>query len=226
MTSHFVSVPVVALTLVALILSCLTSISLPKMDSIAIAQTVFSNGSQVTVQTNGTNISNGTSIERIDEIKFGIWTACVYNQDEKTRLCNINATYNIVIVEANHTVTHLIDSPISHALAFEPVCTGFILAAFLFSFSVREKYVAIAFWFSASATILGLIFLGLNIGVLMLVHKGMSKLPSHSQTLPGIGFYLSIGVVVLIGLAAIVAFLGRNSGFKRLLLSGVPLKNV
>lgn len=66
-TPHFICIPAAVVIFIALVLSIMTSLSLPVIDALPIVQTTFNNGSLVISKTNATY--NASNLQNVEEIK-------------------------------------------------------------------------------------------------------------------------------------------------------------
>jgi len=224
MISPILQVPIVFIIFTALILSILTSISVPIIHVLPIAKANFSNAtSPVMIQTPISTRNN----QPLQEIRFGLWGICYYNQ---VRVRNSNGTslngtcitgtlgdpYNGTLVDSKESPpTNLPQSLITRGLAFEPVGTVVIFVLLLFSLFIRrdtEVRVAISFWISVVAGILTLATLGLNTAILVKIHNELNLV--QAQTTPGTSIWLNTATAILILFAAILLFLGSRQGDK------------
>jgi hypothetical protein len=191
-------IPGVLFLVCALVLSFLVSVSLPFLPAMDIVRTHFGGG-QVQAGSVG-----------IEQVRFGIWSACYYDQkDDRTCLPSAHA-YSFEITNPKQTVTAFIDSSWTRGLAVHPVATAVTFLALLLSLSTHITVTLIASLMSFLAALLTLIAFAIDIALFALVKHEMNKLEIGASTITAPGFWMTFVAFILLLLAGCTVCFGRR----------------
>ncbi|KAF5375443.1 hypothetical protein D9615_007976 [Tricholomella constricta] len=183
----------------ALVLSFLTSISLPYLTAIDIARTHFGNGVIETGQ------------QGMVELRFGVWAPCYYDQEEQRTCAKAGHGYKIGISNEDKTANVLIGSSWTRGLAIHPVATGVTFLAFAMSFSQHVTVTLVASLTSFLAAFITLIAFAVDIALFAYLKHQVNKLPKiEAKTSPGAGFWMTLASFILLLLAGCTICFGRR----------------
>jgi len=168
---------------VAAILSLLVTISVPYIRTFDAVRTYF-----------GGSVS-GTS-NAINELRLGIWGFCDRAASNGNWICdNTGLAYAYQIQGQANGTTVTIGKSWTRGLVMSAVSTGFIILAFIASFSKHHIIAALLSWWSAFVT---LIYMAINIALYAYVHSKMKKLGALENTNMGNGFWMSLATFVIL----------------------------
>ncbi|KAG5643121.1 hypothetical protein DXG03_001547 [Asterophora parasitica] len=183
----------------ALILSFLTSISLPFLPALDITRTQFSSGVIETGQ------------KGLTEVRFGVWAPCYYDEDGSRTCAKAGHGYKFGISNQEKTANVIIGSSWTQGLAVHPVATGATLIAFALSFSQHATVTLITSLTSFLAAFLTLIAFAIDIALFAYLKHQVNKLPNvNAKTSPGAGFWMTLVTFVLLLLAGCTVCFGRR----------------
>lgn len=192
-------IPGIIFLFCALVLSFLTSISLPFLTGLDIVRVHF--GSPA--------LATGNSA--VDQLRFGVWAPCAY-QTDGTRLCaDAHNAYSVSIFNGDKTSTVTIGSSWTRGLAIHPVATAVTFVAFLFSFSSHVTITLVASLLSFLAAVITLIAFACDIALYAFVHhevKNVNGINANTNTAPG--FWLTFVSLILLLLAGCTVCFGRR----------------
>ncbi|KAK0189854.1 hypothetical protein F5146DRAFT_1139349 [Armillaria mellea] len=190
-------IPGIVFLFCALVLSVLTSISLPYLTGLDIARTTVVNAGSV-------------AGEGVKQIRLGIWAACSY-QTNNARTCgDASHGYTLFIQNAARTETVDIGSSWTRGLACpSPAAVTFI--AFLMSFSQHITVTLFASLMSFLAAFLTLVAFACDIALLAYLKHQVNKLNDlDPSTKAGPGFWLTFVSLILLLLAGCTVCFGRR----------------
>ncbi|KAF8182945.1 SUR7/PalI family-domain-containing protein [Pholiota molesta] len=192
-------IPASVLLLVALVLSLLVSLSLPFLPTLDIVRVlVADNGAQA-------------SIEAMNNIRLGIWTACAYALDGTHACGEQKLGYEVIFVNIFNTADFEIIQPSwTRGLVVHPIATGFIFVAFFVSFSERMTANLVAFFMSSFAALITLVAFAFDIALFVHVRNAIKDLDAGASTEIALGFWLTFVSYVVVNMASAGFFFGRR----------------
>ncbi|KAF8064211.1 actin cortical patch SUR7/pH-response regulator pali [Lyophyllum atratum] len=190
-------IPGILFLTAALVLSFLTSVSLPFLSSLDIARTHF--GTPV-IQTTGQEFTN---------IRFGIWAPCYYNKNDERTCFKASHGYEIAISNVEKTADIIIGSSWTRGLAVHPVATGVTFIAFLMSFSQHVTVTLVASLTSFLAALITLIAFAIDIALFAYLKHQVNKIP-NVQGKTTAGFWMTLASFILLLLAGCTVCFGRR----------------
>ncbi|KAH9037649.1 hypothetical protein EDB85DRAFT_589917 [Lactarius pseudohatsudake] len=185
----------------AFILSLLVSISLPGIPTVDIARTHFTGGATPHVSTN---------TESIEQIRFGIWAYCTYDDQTGDRTCvGPGHGYTVHLLSASKNIT--IGPGATRGLAVHPVAAGVTFVALLCSFSSHVTLVLIASLLSFLAALLTLIAFAIDLSLYVIVRDRVNNLDSVSaRSVAAPGLWMTLVSLILLLLAGCAVYFGRR----------------
>jgi len=191
-------IPGIIFIFCAFVLNFLTSISLPYLTALDIARTHFGNGVQQQGQ------------DGIQQLRFGIWAPCYYNQNDDKTCFSAGHGYSIQIQNQQKSQTVTITSSWTRGLAVHPVAAAVTFVALLLSFSQHITVTLVASLMSFLAAILTLIAFAIDIALFVYVRHEFDKFLDGSKTKTGPGFWLTFVSLILLLLGGCTVCFGRR----------------
>ncbi|GLB44587.1 putative SUR7/PalI family protein [Lyophyllum shimeji] len=192
-------IPGVLFLAAALVLSFLTSISLPYLPAIDIARTHF-----------GTQVIQSEQ-QAFTDIRFGVWAPCYYDEKEDRTCFKAAHGYKISISNQEKTANVIIGSSWTQGLAVHPVAAGVTFIAFLMSFSQHVTVTLAASLTSFLAAFITLIAFAIDIALFAYLKHQVNKLPDvNGNTTAGAGFWMTLASFILLLLAGCTVCFGRR----------------
>lgn len=190
-------IPGIVFLFCALVLSVLTSISLPFLTGLDIARTTVSAG-----KVDG---------QGVDQIRLGIWAACSYETNGDRTCGDASHGYTLFIQNSAGTETVDIGSSWTRGLAVHPVAAVVTFIAFLMSFSQHVTITLFASLMSFLAAMLTLIAFACDIALYAFLKHQVDKLTDLDPTTKtGPGFWLTFVSLILLLLAGCTVCFGRR----------------
>ncbi|KII91051.1 hypothetical protein PLICRDRAFT_28890 [Plicaturopsis crispa FD-325 SS-3] len=202
--SRIFCIPGILFLLCALVLSFLTSLSLPYLTSFDIVRTNFGSSAS----TSGGSSSSNTNI---NALRLGIWSYC--SDDESgSRTCSTkHHGYNVAVHDTSNDASVIIGSSWTRGLAVHPVATAVTFIAFLLSLSTHITVTLIASLVSFLAALLTLIAFAIDIALLAYTKHEFKKLDGvNAHTFTGPGFWITFVTLILLLLAGCTVCFGRR----------------
>jgi len=187
----------------AFILSLSVSISLPGILTVDIARSHFTSGT-------APHVSSDT--ESVDQIRFGIWAYCIYDDQTGDRTCiDPGHGYTVHLLSASNNIT--IGPAATRGLAVHPVAAGVTFLALLCSFSSHFTLILIASLLSFLAAVLTLIAFAIDIALYVIVRDRVNRLDNVGvRSVAAPGFWMTLASLILLLLAGcFVCFDRRRS---------------
>jgi len=192
-------VPGVIFLGIALVLSFLSSISLPYLPALDITRTQVESGAIQKGQTG------------FGEVRFGVWAFCAYDKDEKRTCSPTGHGYKVQFFNHDLTQTVTIGSSWTRGLAVHPVATGITFIAFAMSFSQHLTVTLLASLVSFLAALLTLIAFAIDIALFAYLKHQVNKLSDvHATTKTGAGFWLTFVSLICLLFAGCTVCFGRR----------------
>ncbi|KAH8999527.1 hypothetical protein EDB92DRAFT_1834643 [Lactarius akahatsu] len=184
----------------AFILSLLVSISLPGIPTVDIARTHFTGGAAPHIATN---------TESIEQIRFGIWAYCTYDQTGDRTCVDSGHGYTVHLLSASKNIT--IGPGATRGLAVHPVAAGVTSIALLCSFSSHVTLVLIASLLSFLAALLTLIAFAIDLSLYVIVRDRVNHFDNVSaRSVAAPGFWMTLVSLILLLLAGCAVYFGRR----------------
>ncbi|KAJ7098532.1 pali-domain-containing protein [Mycena belliarum] len=185
----------VAFLFVALVLSFLSSISLPYLPAIDFVRVKFS----------GSSFS-----ESLTQVRWGIWGPCVYNNNDH-RVCAHTGHGYAVPIETLNGQRVIVGASFTRGLAIHPVATGAIAIAFGFAASKYENGPLVASLASFFSALMLVIAFAIDIVLFANVHHEIGKLKNvRANVNAGSAFWMTLVSLVFVLLAGCTVCLGRR----------------
>ncbi|KAF9463360.1 hypothetical protein BDZ94DRAFT_1259169 [Collybia nuda] len=192
-------IPGIVFLTAALVLSFLTSISLPFLTALDITRTHFGNGV----------LQEGS--QGMIELRFGIWAPCYYDVKEERTCAKAGHGYKVSISNQEKTANVIIGSSWTRGLAIHPVATGAIFIALLLSFSQHTTMTLISSLTAFFAAFLTLIAFAVDIALYAYLKHQVNKLPDvQGKTTTSAGFWMTFVSFILLLLAGCTVCFGRR----------------
>lgn len=185
----------------AFILSLLVSVSLPGIPTVDIARAHFTGGATPHVSTN---------TESIEQIRFGIWGYCTYDDQTGDRTCvDSGHGYTVHLLSVSKNIT--IGPGATRGLAVHPVAAGVTSIALLCSFSSHVTLVLIASLLSFLAALLTLIAFAIDLSLYVIVRDRVNNLDNVSaRSVAAPGLWMTLVSLILLLLAGCAVYFGRR----------------
>jgi len=186
-----------AFLFVALVLSFLSSISLPYLPAIDFARVKFESG-----------LFSGS--DTLSQVRWGIWGPCVYDGNDKRTCVHTGHGYAIPLrtLEGQEVV---IGASWDRGLAIHPVATGVIAIAFGFAVSKYEHGPLVASLTSFFAAFMLLIAFAIDIALFAEVHHQVGKLDNvRANVNAGTAFWMTLVSLIFVLLAGCTVCFGRR----------------
>ncbi|KAJ7336125.1 pali-domain-containing protein [Mycena albidolilacea] len=200
-TFYFVGM---GLLFVALVLSFLSSISLPYLPALDFARVKFS----------GDGISGLGSLE-LTQVRWGIWGPCIYDGNDKRTCFHTGHGYAVPVetlnIETGATQEVIIGASWTRGLAIHPVATAAVAVAFGFAASKLEHGPLIASLTSFFAALMLLIAFAIDIALYVFVHHEIGKLKGVDANVnAGSAFWMTFVSLIFVLLAGCTVCFGRR----------------
>ncbi|KAF9040079.1 pali-domain-containing protein [Panaeolus papilionaceus] len=197
MVSRAFCIPGVIFLVAAFLLNIITSISLPFLPAVDIARTHFPNA-DVSYQTTS----------NLDEIRFGIWAPCYYNNNDDRTCLKTGHAYEVELTNGGNTA--FVKSSWTRGLAVHPNAAAVSFVALLLGLSTHVTVTLIASLVSFLAATLTFIAFAIDIALFALVRHEMKKLNANANTNTAPGFWLTFVAFILLLLAGCTVCFGRR----------------
>ncbi|TFK24860.1 hypothetical protein FA15DRAFT_669063 [Coprinopsis marcescibilis] len=195
---NWIRYPGVVALLLALVASFLASISLPYLTSLDVTRVDYVPGT--------VDILGGES----NNLRFGIWTACSYSENERTCLRN-GIAYVITVTTEDGARSVEIGAAWTRGLVLQPVATAATLIALCLSLASNLFVQLLASLLAFFAALVHLISFAIQIALFAYVKNKMDDLEVDARTRPGAGFWLVFASLILTLLAGCTVCFGRRS---------------
>ncbi|KAJ7636235.1 pali-domain-containing protein [Roridomyces roridus] len=173
----------------ALVLSFLSSISLPYLPAIDVVRAVGNVGP--------------------NEVRWGIWGVCQYDLSGKRECTHTGHAYEFALVGPDGF--EIVGASWTRGLAIHPVATGAIAIAFGFAFSKHQSGTLISSLVSFVSAAILIIAFAIDIALFAEVHHVVGKLDGVSAKVhAGTAFWMTMVSIVLVLLAGFTVCLGRR----------------
>ncbi|KAJ7670325.1 hypothetical protein B0H17DRAFT_1086030 [Mycena rosella] len=184
-----------AFLFLALVLSIISSISLPYLPAIDFVRVKFS----------------GTSaLESLTQVRWGIWGACLYDNEDKRVCAHTGHGYPVFLI-TREGQTETVGASWTRGLAIHPVATVVIAIAFGFAASTYEHGPLVASLTSFFAAFMLLISFAIDIALYANVHHEVGKLKNVSGNVDaGAAFWMTFVSLILVLMAGCTVCFGRR----------------
>ncbi|PPQ64124.1 hypothetical protein CVT24_008735 [Panaeolus cyanescens] len=200
MASRAFCIPGLLFLVSAFVLNFIVSISLPFLPALDIARTHFPNSDVAYQSTNNLN-----------EIRFGIWAPCYYNENDDRTCLKTGHAYDIELTsEVNAEDTAFVKASWTRGLAVHPIATAVSFVALLLGLSTHVTVTLIASLVSFLAALLTFIAFAIDIALYALVRHEMKDLNVAVNTNTAPGFWLTFVAFILLLLAGCTVCFGRR----------------
>ncbi|KAJ7034284.1 pali-domain-containing protein [Mycena alexandri] len=186
----------IVLLFCALVLSLLSSISLPTFPVIDFVRISYA------------NTPKSTSF--FSQLRFGIWGLCSYDGNGKRSCSFTGHGYGLLIKDFDQKTTVFIGSSWTRGLAIHPVATGVTAIAFGFACSKYEQGPFITALSSAVAAFLMTLAFIVDIALYAFVKQQVNKLPHPGTTTTSSAFWMTFVSLILVITAGGSVFYGRR----------------
>lgn len=185
----------------AFILCLLVSISLPGLPTVDIARSHFTSGIAPRVSTN---------TEAIEQIRFGVWGYCIYDDQTGDRTCiDPGHGYTVHLLSASNNIT--IGSGATRGLAVHPVAAGVTFIALLCSFSSHATLILVASLLSFLAALLTLIAFAIDVALYVIVRDRVNNIDNVDvRSVAAPGFWMTLASLILLLFAGCTVCFGRR----------------
>ncbi|KAJ7167905.1 pali-domain-containing protein [Mycena filopes] len=180
----------------ALVLSILTSISLPAFPALDFVRLSYSNTPK--------------SSQFLSQLRFGIWAPCIYDGTGKRSCPHLGHGYALPLTDFDQKSRVFIGSSWTRGLAIHPVATGFIALAFGFAVSKYEHGPFLAVVNSALAAFLLTLAFIVDIALYAFVKQQVNKLPHPGKVTTSSAFWMTLTSLILVVMAGGSVFYGRR----------------
>ncbi|KAJ7181479.1 hypothetical protein C8R43DRAFT_969267 [Mycena crocata] len=182
----------------ALVLSFLSSISLPYLPALDFARVKFAKNSLFS--------GSGT----LSEVRWGIWGPCIYDGNGDRTCVHTGHGYAIPI-RSLEGQTVVIGASWTRGLAIHPVATGVVAIAFGFAASKYEHGPIAASLTSFFAALMLLIAFAIDIALYVNVHHQIGELDNVKGNVDaGSAFWMTLVSLILVLLAGCTVCFGRR----------------
>ncbi|KAK7042161.1 hypothetical protein R3P38DRAFT_2888863 [Favolaschia claudopus] len=188
------------LLFLALVLSFLSSISLPYLPALDFARVKFKSG-----------ISGGLDkSQTLSQLRWGIWGPCIYDGNNHRTCVHTGHGYPISVSTLERQVV-TIGASWTRGLAIHPVATAAVAVAFGFAVSKLEHGPMIASLTSFFAALMLLIAFAIDIALFAFVHHQIGKLDHVDGNVnAGSAFWMTFVSLIFVLLAACTVCFGRR----------------
>ncbi|KAJ7663379.1 hypothetical protein DFH06DRAFT_1128697 [Mycena polygramma] len=181
----------------ALVLSFLSSISLPYLPALDFTRVKFAKG-----------FFSGSNT--LQEVRWGIWGPCVYDGNDHRTCVHTGHGYTIPIRTLDGQEVD-IGASWTRGLAIHPVATAVVAIAFGFAASKMEHGPLIASLTSFLAATILLIAFAIDIALFAFVHHEIGKLDNVDANVnAGSAFWMTLVSLILVLLAGCTVCFGRR----------------
>ncbi|KAJ6482270.1 hypothetical protein C8R47DRAFT_1018045 [Mycena vitilis] len=181
----------------ALVLSFLSSISLPYLPALDFTRVKFAKG-----------FFSGS--DTLQEVRWGIWGPCVYDGNDHRTCVHTGHGYTIPIRTIDGQEVE-IGASWTRGLAIHPVATAVVAIAFGFAASKMEHGPLIASLTSFLAATILLIAFAIDIALFAFVHHEIGKLDNVDANVnAGSAFWMTLVSLILVLLAGCTVCFGRR----------------
>ncbi|KAA1474149.1 pali-domain-containing protein [Dentipellis sp. KUC8613] len=209
-SSRVFCIPSIVFLSIAFILSLIVSISLPSLTTLDIARVRFDNATAPQVA-----ISSGSQ-EQAQQLRFGIWSYCVYGANSTDRTCvdpghgySVQISYTAPDATSASNVT--IGSSYTRGLGVHPVASAFTFLALLCSLSQHFTLMLMTIVLALLAAFLTFLAFIIDIALFVRIRTEMGHLGGAIEhTTAGPGFWLSLAALLLLLLSSCTVFVGRR----------------
>ncbi|KAJ6486587.1 pali-domain-containing protein [Mycena vulgaris] len=185
-----------AFLFVALVLSFLSSISLPYLPALDFVRVRVDK-----------SIFSGS--ETLNEVRWGIWGPCFYDGNDKRTCLHTGHGYAFPLRTINQEV--IIGASWTRGLAIHPVATGVVAIAFGFAASKLEHGPLIASLTSFFAALMLIIAFAIDIALYAFIHHEVGKLNQFSGSVhAGAAFWMTMISLILVLMAGCTVCFGRR----------------
>ncbi|TFK37573.1 hypothetical protein BDQ12DRAFT_724027 [Crucibulum laeve] len=192
-------IPGIVILFIALVLSFLTSISLPFLPALDITRAHV--GTKGSVQDGAAGIT---------EIRLGVWAPCYYDTNGARTCLKTGHGYSFQVSNQDKTKTVTVGSSWTRGLAVHPVATAVTALALAFSFSTHITVTLIASLLSFLAALITLIAFAIDIALFAFLKHQLNNLEIGAKTLTGPGFWLTFVTFILLLIAGCTVCFGRR----------------
>ncbi|KAF7353579.1 hypothetical protein MSAN_01548200 [Mycena sanguinolenta] len=183
----------------ALVLSFLSSISLPYLPALDFTRVTFTGV-----------FFPGSAADELSQLRWGIWGFCEYDGNNHRHCFHTGHGYPIEI-ETPEEQTVIIGASWTRGLAIHPVATGVVAIAFGFAASKSDKGPVIASLTSFVAAAMLLIAFAIDIALFAFVHHEIGKLKNVDAAVhAGSAFWMTLVSLILVLLAGCTVCFGRR----------------
>ncbi|KAL1746620.1 SUR7/PalI family-domain-containing protein [Schizophyllum fasciatum] len=194
-------IPGIFFIFAALVLNFLVSISLPYLTALDVARATFDTGA-----------SAGGVDSGVRQVRFGVWSSCVY-QDDGTKTCrDAKLSYSVGFEDPKESDVSVVIGPSwTRGLILHPIATGVTFIALLFSFSTHIAISLVASLLSFLSAVLTLVAFAIDIALFVYIKHQVDKLPNVDGTgKPGPGFWMTLAAFIVLLLAGCTVCFGRR----------------
>ncbi|KAJ7726329.1 hypothetical protein DFH07DRAFT_1001735 [Mycena maculata] len=186
------------LLFVALVLSFISSISLPYLPAIDFARVHF----------NGVNLVSGQ--DSLSEVRWGIWGPCTYDEHNDRTCAHTGHAYTFFI-QSLQGQEIIIGSSWTRGLAIHPVATVIVAITFGFAASKMEHGPFFASLASFFAALVLLIAFAIDIALYAFIRHEIAKLKDvDAHVNAGTAFWMTFVSLILVLLAGCTVCFGRR----------------
>ncbi|KAJ7061253.1 pali-domain-containing protein [Mycena amicta] len=182
---------------VALFLSLIGSISLPRLPAIDYTRVKFSGV-----------LRSGQ--DALTQVRWGIWGPCLYDENNKRFCFDLGHGYALPLI-TNEGQIVIIGGSWTRGLAIHPVATAIIAIALGLSFATFEAGPLIASLTAMLAAVILLIAFAIDIALFAYVHHKVGTLKNVSGNVDaGTAFWFTLVELILVLVASVTVCLGRR----------------
>ncbi|KAJ7266541.1 hypothetical protein C8J57DRAFT_1132316 [Mycena rebaudengoi] len=186
----------IALLSLALILSFLTSISLPYLPGLDFVRVNFPDAPP--------------SADIMSQLQLGIWAPCAYDGNGRRTCLSSGHGYLVTITSFDRKESVLIGSSWTRGLAIHPVATVFTAVALAFACSKSEHGPLMATLLSFLAAFLTALAFIVDIALYAFVKQQVGTLPGSASTTASTAFWMTFVSLILLIASGFVVFFGRR----------------
>jgi len=196
MVSRVFCIPGIVLLFAAVVVSFLASISLPFLPALDVTRVEFNN--------------TGLVQDGMTNMRFGIWTACYYNE-EGDRTCQKNGiAYETTIAATENDKEITVGKSWTRGLVIQPIATGVTVIALCLSFSSHLLVTLVTSLVAFLAAVMHLISFFVMIALFAHVKSKVNGLDIEASTKPSSGFWMVFACMLLCLLAGCTVCFGRR----------------
>ncbi|KAJ6555470.1 pali-domain-containing protein [Mycena vulgaris] len=186
----------IAFLFLALVLSLLTSISLPYLPALDFVRINFANTPK--------------SADFMSQLRFGIWAPCAYDGNGVRRCLFGGHGYAFEIESFDRKESVLIGSSWTRGLAIHPVATVFTAVAFGFACSKADNGPFIATIMSFLAAFLTALAFIVDIALYAFVKQQVGTLPNPGNTMASSAFWMTFVSLIFLIMSGCTVCFGRR----------------